>query len=105
MRLMPEIHKDRLCEAFILCCEEWPYGAVTNLEINAAMRFLGISAFFQYEDVQKQDKLVEHYVTGVHILLIPEHYTVLRNGDVLDDYYKIQGHEEVLCRWTLVDRE
>lgn len=105
-RVMPDLSDGQIIKAFNLCCEEWPYGGVSNKEFNITLRHLKIFDRFEYDD---RDGMTAGDFTArkrdTFIILIYGHYTVVENGEIRDsysDYCAYSDNEDVYCSWRSI---
>ena len=102
---MPEIPYENLRQSFSYCCENWPYGGVTNKEFNITLRNLKVFERFEYCDsdgMKVRDFLAQK--DGVFILLVHGHFTVVDRGTLRDSHIYMHARQgTVYCSWRLIE--
>ena len=101
LAVMPKLGENEVDSAFVFCCEDYPYGGVTNSEFSAVLGYLKIKEKFEYND--KDGKFLKDFLRdkeSIYILLVWGHFTVIKNGKV-HDFIKQKPSKRVFCSWRL----
>ena len=104
LKVVPDLPHEKVKEAFMHCCEWWPYGGITNKEFNIALRYLKIFDHFVYDD--RDNMCIGEFISDYqnnYILLLHGHFTFIRNGKIQDApfYTNSKSDEKVYCSWKL----
>ena len=99
----PDVPIEEMKNSFNFCCDNWPYGGVSNKELNISISNLGLKDGFQYcdDDGLTLMDLVK-MKRNIYIALIYGHYTVVYKGKIIDYFTGYDLSEEIFCCWRLV---
>ena len=102
-KTLSDIDRNIISDALSKCCSKWPYGGVTNREMNITLRYLKANEQFEYND--DSGLIVKDFVNrngqnDTYILLVTGYFTVLEKGDIIESGVSI--NDTVYSSWKLM---
>jgi len=105
LRAIPELDTEKVWEAFILSCENWPYGGVSNREFAIATRFLSengnltLKRNYRHEGESLADLLGRK--PSKCVALLDGHFIAIVEGEIAGREIRLKPYEktEVVCSW------
>ena len=94
------MREEDIIKSFQLCCETWPYGGVTNKELNVIINNLKIKKLLIY---CHKDTIIKNLMnTKTYIVLVHGHFLVIKKGKIQgQDKYNYHKKDKVYCYWEL----
>ena len=99
-RVVPELRREQIQSAFVLCSEKWPHGGVSNKEFEMTMKYLQIRHRYSGEQETLQDLLDRNPHRCVALLW--GHFVAIRDGKIVGRERLCRPPSEinVVCSWS-----
>lgn len=100
----PWIPETQIVEALQFCTNTWPYGGITNKELQIALAYLNVKAHYSSEKTTLGSLLAAR--PRKCIALVPHHFIAIVNGRIVgrDALIDWDPCTTVYCHWILDSR-
>ena len=101
----PWIPETRIIEAFGFCTETWPYGGITNKELQIALKYLNVDKHYS-TDTETLGALLNRKPTSC-VALVPGHFIAIVDGKIVGRDAKVawDSSTTVYGYWTFHSRQ
>jgi len=106
LRVIPDLDPEKVWEAFVLSCKNWPYGGVSNREFAIATRFLSENGDLNLKREYRHETETLADLLGRNpsrcVALLDGHFIAILDGEIVGREPRTEPYEktEVVCSWT-----